>query len=485
MENRNRYLRSPDLLPIAHSDRQISTAGFAVMWIGMAIVLAAFALGGAGVQEMPLIWVLVASFVGCVLIGIFICITADIGIEHGISFPVYLRAPFGTIGTHFPAIIRGVTASIWFGINTYFGATAINGILGIISDFDNWFLCFILFLTVQIINTVIGIKAVERFSHIASPTIILISFWMYFSLSEEAAAAGKNVWTWVESPVTGGLLLTAFLIVLTGNMGYWSTLAADISSISRFIKAPKYERNWFKRNKGVWVGTLIAMPLVQTFVVAIGGVAYIAVGNHDPVYALQQTAGGFILAVLLVMIIFAQWSTNMGANVVPAATIFSNVGGPKVPFYVGAILAGVIGFVSQPWKLFETLLPFLGVSGGLLSAIVGIIVVDYYFIRKRRMNVPELYEFEGQYHYVGGINWAGIIAWAIGGIASIVFVVMSFFAGFIAAGIAYYVLAKYWWFKKYKQAEIENPSDELYLGITVGRDWQISLDSSKDEKEVV
>lgn len=485
MQEKNQYLRSPDLLPIAHGERKIGTRGFFVMWVGMAVVLAAFAIGGAGVAEMPLTWVLIASFVGCVLIGIFISLIADMGVEHGISFPVYLRAPFGTFGTHLPALIRAVTASVWFGINTYFGASAVNGILNIFSGFDNWFVCFIIFLAIQIINTVIGIKAVENFANLASPIIILIAIWMYSSLAGEAAAIDRNVWTWVESPVSGGLLFTAFLIVMTGNMGYWATLAADISSLSRFIKAPKFEKNWFKRNKGVWVGTLIAMPLVQTFVVAIGGVAFIAVGNHDPVFALQQTAGGFVLAILLIMIVFAQWSTNMAANLVPAATVFSNVGGPKVPFVAGAILAGVIATVTQPWNLFDTLMPFLGISGGILSGIVGILFVDYYLIRKRRLNVPELYEHDGQYRFANGVNWAGIIAMIAGGIVSVIFVITSFFAGFIVGGAVYYVLAKYWWFKKYKQAEIENPSDELYLGITVGRDWKVSADGSDSEQSEV
>ena len=473
MEQKNHYLRSPDLLPVAHSKRKISTMGFSVMWVGMAVVLAAFAIGGAGVQQMPLTWVLIASFLGCVLIGAFISLVADIGIEHGISFPVYLRAPFGTLGTHLPALIRGVTASVWFGINTYFGATAINGILNIVNGFDNWFICFVIFLAVQIINTSIGIKAIENFANIAAPTIILIALWMYSSLSAEAVALNRDVWSWVESPVSGGLLFTAFLIVMTGNMGYWSTLAADISSLSRFIKAPQNERSWMKRNKGAWVGTMIAMPIVQTFVVAIGGVSFIAVGNHDPVFALQQTAGGLVLAILLVMIVLAQWSTNMGANLVPAATIFSNIGGPKVPFYAGAILAGVIGMITQPWNLFDILLPFLGISGGILSSIVGIIIADYYLLRKRRVNVTDLYNYYGQYRYSKGINWAGVIAMIIGGLISIKLVLMSFFAGFIVGGLIYYILAKYWWFKKYPQAEIDTPDDELYLGLTVGKDWKI------------
>lgn len=473
MKRTSEYLKSPDLLPIAHRDRKIGTFGFSVMWVGMAVVLAAFAIGGAGVQAMPLPWVLLASFVGCLVIGFLITLIADIGIEHGISFPVYLRAPFGTLGTHFPSLLRGIAASIWFGINSYFGAAAINGILNILTGFDNWFICLLLFVTAQVINTSIGIKAIEKFANLAAPTIILISIWMYYTLADRASAAGKSVWAWMENPVSGAALFAAFLTVVLGNMGYWSTLCADISSISRFIKAPKYEKNWFKRNKGALVGSMIALPLTQTFVVAIGGVAYIAVGNYDPIVALQEAAGGLILGILLLMIVFAQWSTNTAANLVPAATVFSNIGGPKVPFYAGVILAGVIGMVTQPWNLFDTLMPFLLISGGLLSAIVGILFADYYLLRKRRVNVPDLYEQAGQYSYYLGVNWAGVIAWAIGGGASVAFSNYSFIVGFLLSAASYYLLSKYWWFRKYKQAELEDPSDEKYLGITAGRDWII------------
>ncbi|SFE81699.1 NCS1 family transporter [Alteribacillus iranensis] len=484
MKSNNNYLRSPDLLPIPHNKREINTFGFFIMWIGMAVVLAAFAVGGAGVQEMPLVWVLVASFVGCVIIGGFISLIADIGVEHGLSFPVYLRAPFGTVGTHFPAGLRGLAASIWFGINTYFGAAAMNGILNVLFGFDNWFICFVAFVAVQVVNTAIGIKSIERFANLAAPTIILISIWMYSSLSSQAAAIDRNVWTWVENPVSGGLLFTAIMMVIIGNMGYWSTLSADISSLSRFIKAPQHERNWFKRNKSVWVGTLVALPLTQTFVVAIGGVAYIAVGNYDPVVALQESATGIVLAILLLMIVLAQWSTNTACNLVPAATIFSNIGGPKTPFYAGVIVAGIIGMVTQPWNLFDVLMPFLSIIGGLMAGIVGVLFADYYLIRKRRVNVPDLYEQEGQYRYANGINWAGIIAWAVSGGAAVIFSTYSFFIGFVVGAIAYYVLAKFWWFQKYPQAELEEPDDEKYLGITVGRDWVIE-DEWEEEEEAI
>lgn len=476
MKKSSNYLKSPDLLPISHSDRKIGPFGFAVIWVGMAIVLAAFAIGGAGVINLPLPTVIAATLIGSIAIGIFMVIIGDIGVEHGLSFPVYMRAPFGTVGTHIPSVVRGITAACWFGINTYFGSTAINAILNLLFGFDNWFVCFLIFAAVQLINTALGIKSIERFADLAAPIIILISCWMYISLSDKAVASGKDIWAWVESPVTDAAAFTAFMVVVMANMGFWSTLAADMPSLSRYFKAPKNERNWFKRNKTQLIGSLIVMPITNTFMIIIGAVSYMAVANADPVVALQEAASGLALGILLLMIVLAQWSTNTSANVIPAATVFSNVGGPKVPYWVGVIIAGIVGILAQPWSLFNVLNSALLVIGGILTAVVGILFADYYVLRKRRVNVHDLYEMDGQYKYAKGVNWAGMIAWIIGGIAANLLPAYSSIVGFVVGSVIYYCLAKFWWFKQYKQAEIEEPSDEKYLGITVGRDWVITAD---------
>src|SRR5690606_39088002 len=149
-------------------------------------------------------------------------------------------------------------------------------ILNILFGFDQWFICFLLFAAAQLINTALGIKAIERFADLAAPIIILISIWMYISLSGKAVDQGREIWSWVESPATGTAAFTAFMVVVMANMGFWATLAADMPSLSRFFKAPKNERNWFKRNKAQIAGSVVAMPLVNLFMVVIGAVAYIA-----------------------------------------------------------------------------------------------------------------------------------------------------------------------------------------------------------------
>ncbi len=141
---------------------------------------------------------------------------------------------------------------------------------------------------------------------------------------------------------------------------------------------------------------------------------------------------------------------------------------PKVPFWVGVVIAGVIGILAQPWSLFDVLVNALLIIGGILTAIVGILYADYYLIRKRRINVKDLYELNGQFKYMNGFNLAGLIAWVIGGVIANIFSAYSSLVGFIVGALVYYVLAKYWWFKKYPQAELEDPSDAKYLGITAG-----------------
>lgn len=472
----NDYLKSPDLLPISHGKKTISVLGFSFMWVGMAILLATFAIGAAGIQSLPLGWVVTATFIGSLAIGLFITIIGDIGIEHGLSFPVYMRAPFGIIGTHIPSVIRAIAASFWFGINTYFGATAINAILNTLTGFDHWLICYLIFALFQLINTASGIKWVERFADLSAPVIIIISLLMYNTLSDQAIEQGKNVWSWVESPVTGGAAVTAFLIVLFSNMGFWATLGTDIPTISRFIKAPKFERNWFKRNKGTLIGSTIALPITETFMIMIGAAAYAAATTSNPVFALQKASSGWMLVILLLMIVLTQWSTNIAANLIPAAAIFSNAGGPKVSYAVAVFIAGIVGTVIQPWSVFDILTQMLLIIGAVLSSITGILFADYYLLRKRRVNVQDLYKKDGQYKFHGGVNVAGFVAWIIGGIVAYLFINYSFIVGFIVASIVYYVLAKYWYFKKYPQVEIEDPSDEKYLGITVGRDWVIEED---------
>ncbi len=459
------HLLEEAILPVRFGERTIGMLGFVWIWIGMAVIIATFQLGANGVAGLPLPTVLLTIFLANFALAIVMTLTADIGTEHGLSFAVYLRAPFGTLGTHLPAVSRGIVAAIWFGIQTYLGALAINGIVEYFTGFSGWFVWYLVFGVVQIVNTAMGIKAVERLAAIAAPAIIAVAIWMYFTLEGVAEQAGKNIWNFAgDQPISAFSLFVA-------NMAFWSALAVDIPNLTRFLKTEAHAASFAKRNKNVFAAQFVALPVTQTFVALIGAVSFIAAGDWNPVTVIQGQSQGFTLVVLLALVILAQWSTNNAANLIPAALTFVNAAAPRLHYKWAVALAGVVGTLAFPWLILNNLFTFLGYYGALLSAVGGIMIADYYAIRRRHLNVPDLYRADGQYRYMGGVNPAGMIAWVVAGGLALWQLNYAYLVGLPVGFIVYLALMKLWILRKHPQAEVESQRDDRYLGTSVGQEW--------------
>lgn len=463
-------LVSEDIVPITSVKRSLGGLGFANIWIGMAIVISVFSFGASGIEGMSIWGVASATLFANILIAVVGSLTGDIGVEHGLSFATYLRAPFGITGVHLPAIARGIVAACWFGINTYIGSTAINYFTLALFGIDNWFLWFLIFAAVQIVNTMLGIKAIDKFSSFAAPCIILITCWMFYKV--HAIAVLNNITILGYAPPSPSS--SCWLITMCANTGMWAALAADIPNMTRSLKAPVGERNWFKRNINNWVPQFATLPIIETFIAVIGAISYLTTGNWNPVEVIQAQAHGVTLIILLVMVILAQWSTNTAANLVPPAMCFTNAGARwNLPYKAAVLIAGLIGVCVMPWKILDQLYTYLGYFGSFLSALAGIMICDYYVIRHRRLNVQDLYKKNGQYRYHGGINWCGIIAWILGTVAANLFSDYGYLFGFPTGFVVYLILTKAWYLKKFPQAEIESDFSDEYLGISVGNEWII------------
>ena len=463
-------LVSEDIVPITSVKRSLGGLGFANIWIGMAIVISVFSFGASGIEGMSIWGVASATLFANILIAVVGSLTGDIGVEHGLSFATYLRAPFGITGVHLPAIARGIVAACWFGINTYIGSTAINYFTLALFGIDNWFLWFLIFAAVQIVNTMLGIKAIDKFSSFAAPCIILITCWMFYKV--HAIAVLNNITILGYAPPSPSS--SCWLITMCANTGMWAALAADIPNMTRSLKAPVGERNWFKRNINNWVPQFATLPIIETFIAVIGAISYLTTGNWNPVEVIQAQAHGVTLIILLVMVILAQWSTNTAANLVPPAMCFTNAGARwNLPYKAAVLIAGLIGVCVMPWKILDQLYTYLGYFGSFLSALAGIMICDYYVIRHRRLNVQDLYKKDGHYRYHGGINWCGIIAWILGTVAANLFSDYGYLFGFPTGFVVYLILTKAWYLKKFPQAEIESNFSDEYLGISVGNEWII------------
>ncbi|QYH11775.1 cytosine permease [Campylobacter jejuni] len=461
--NEKNHLLEEAILPVWNNQRTIGFLTFIWMWISMAVIIATFSLGETGIKSLALWEVIGLIFLANVAIAIVMVLVADIGTEHGLSFSVYLRAPFGIKGTHLPSIARGIGASIWFGIQTYLGALALNGISEYLFGFNNWFIWYIIFAAVQIISTGMGIRTIELITSIAAPCIIAVTVWMYFTLDVMAQTKGINIWSFAG---TDNINLLVFFFA---NMSFWSALAIDIPNLTRFLKTPSGERNFFKRNKNVFIAQLIALPMTQAWIGAIGAISFIATGIWNPIEVIQNNGTGFTMVVLLVMVILSQWSTNAPANLIPAALAFINAGAPKLHYFTAVVISGIAGTIIMPWLILDNLFIFLGYYGAVLSGIGGIIVADYYVLRKRRLNVP-LYSYEGQFVFAKGFNWAGLIAWAVGGVVAIALPSISYLVGFVVGFVVYLFVMKTWILPKYPQVELENLSDD-FLGTSADMNW--------------
>ena len=463
-------LISEDILPITSKKRTLGGLGFANIWIGMAIVISVFSFGASGIDGMNIWGVASATLVANIIIAIVGSLTGDIGVEHGLSFATYLRAPFGLAGVHLPAIARGIVASCWFGINTYIGATAINYFTLALFGIDNWPIWFAVFAILQIVNTMLGMKAIDKFASFAAPCIILITCWMFYKVNNIAAINNIKILGYKPPHPTA----SCWMITMCANIGMWAALAADIPNMTRSLKAPVGEKNWFKRNKNNWIPQFATLPLIETFIAVIGAISYLTTGNWNPVEVIQATAKGPVLIVLLLMVILAQWSTNTAANLVPPAMCFTNAGARwNMPYKVGVLIAGLIGVCVQPWNILNQLYTYLGYFGSFLSSLAGIMICDYYVIRRRRLNVQELYKEDGQYRFHGGVNLAGMAAWILGTIAANIGSDYGYLFGLPTGFIVYYVIMKVWYLKKFPQAEVPPGYSDEYLGIPVENDWVI------------
>lgn len=465
-EHERTALIEESILPTSLAQRPIGLWGYAWIWVGIAVIIATYSLGATGVGGgVGLGTVILTIMLANLAIGAFMLLTADIGTEHGLSFAVYLRAPFGVHGTHLPAISRGVVAAMWFGIQTYLGALALNGIGEYFLGFSNWFVWYVAFAVVQVANTMLGIKSVEKLAALAAPAIIAISVWMYFTLEGIAQTKGLNIWTFRAE---GQMSL---LVLFIANMGFWSTLAIDIPNLTRFVKTTPGAKGFIARNRNIFAAQLIALPVTQAMIAGIGGVSFIATGNWNPIEVIQGDAQGLALLVLLLLVVLAQWSTNNSANLIPAALTFINLAPRAINYKMGVALAGVVGTLCFPWAILNNLFVFLGYYGAFLSAIGGIMVADYYVLRRRRLNVPELYSLTGQFRYAGGFNIAGLLAWAIGGGVAAWYSQYAFIIGFPLGFAAYLILMKVLVLPFHPQAELKTRDGREFLATSEGLSW--------------
>lgn len=446
-----------DILPRKYKDRTVGFNALTVIWFAMATQLALFM---AAAQLFPALsgWqIFIALAVAYTIVAIVMWFTQDYGIKYGLSFIASTRLSFGYLGAHIPGFIRGVPAMFWFGFQTWLGALAITVVTEMLFGWSNLLLYIVLFAAVQIASTYFGITAIRKISYVSTPVLLAAGIYILVLI------LGKYDVSFGQVMAMGGEGGISFPLAVMILVGGWAPLTVSIMDITKECKVkPENTGSWWKSNNKLVAAQWIGLVPASIFFGLIGVVSMAVVGDWNPIVIMSKVIGPENPAALIFILIFiflATWSTNDSANLYSPAYILSNAWPHKIKYGIGVIIAGVIGIAMQPWRVAPELLNYMGMIGGALAPVAGILICDFFFLRKRKIDLNALYTPNDQYRYWKNFNPAAIIAYVIGlGICLPPGVNplwdYMFIIGIVVSGIIYYLLMKFWIVKVYPQAEV-------------------------------
>ncbi|MDR3588094.1 MAG: NCS1 family nucleobase:cation symporter-1 [Negativicutes bacterium] len=421
-------LYNKDLAPTTIAQRTWTTYNFAALWIGMAHCVPTYMLA-SGLIALGMNWkqAIFTVTLGNVIVLIPMLLNAHPGTKYGIPFPVLARASFGTIGANIPAMLRAGVACGWFGINTFIGGSALNnfgaalfpawktfgGDISIIGMTLPSFITFMIFWALNIYIIYNGMETVRKFENWAAPLVLVMAGLLLFWIVGEAKGLGPIL----DDPgklTTFSSFFPVFIPSLTGMIAFWATLSLNIPDFTRFGKGQK------EQIAGQIIGLPTTMTLFSTIGVIITSATLVVYGKAiwDPSELLLKFDNPFILCFSLFGILVATLSVNIAANVVSPANDFANLLPKYISFKTGGLITGLAGIAIMPWKLMSDpsmyIFNWLGVYSGFLGPIAGVMIADYYIVRKKELNLADLYRSEGEYTYSGGFNWSAVLALAAG-----------------------------------------------------------------------
>jgi NCS1 family nucleobase:cation symporter-1 len=453
-------LKGRDIMPTTGAQRTISALGFFMISVAMYVQLVSFIAGAQVYPALSPLMIIITVIVGNVVVWALLVLTGDIGLKHGIPFAVYVRAPFGYLGAHIPALVRALPALFWFGFQTWLASQALNIIMETLTGYSNLTLLILLFGAFQILNTALGINAIAKFDWVATPVLLITGIIMEIALLRRYDIGLSELFS---TQGEGGISFLAAVAIMAGAQ---ITMAVNISDITRSMRTSRAS-GWSLRNRGSAIAQFFGLVPPMAFYVIVGMTSGLATGEWNPVIVMADVFGDnvFLLVVVLAsFVIFAQVASNTGQNLLPPGFVFVNLFPRRVTFPVAVIAAGVVGLAITPWNFAEYIPGILLIISSLLGPIVGIMVADYYLIRRTNLNIRELYEANGQYRYWNNFNPAALIVYFASAVVGILVPSFSFFVALVVSFFAYYALMKLWILRRYPQSEVATaktiPADE-------------------------
>ena len=456
-------LSNPDLVPTTAAQRTWRWYHFAALWVGMVMCIPAYTLA-ASLIESGMSWnqAVGTVFLGNLIVLVPMLLIGHAGAKYGIPYAVLARASFGTQGARLPALLRALVACGWYGIQTWFGGQMIYTLAGVLLGHPllgdplpglgisaAQFCCFLLFWALQFWFVVHGIDAIRKLETWTAPLKILICFVLLWWAWDKAGGFGPILdqpSAFVEGGKKAGQFSAVFWPSLTAMVGFWATLALNIPDFTRFAKTQRDQL------VGQAIGLPLPMGLLAALAVFVTSATVVIYGKAlwDPVDLASRMTGAAVLIGLIVLLIDTV-SVNLAANLVGPAYDFSALAPGRISYKLGGILTAGLAIVMMPWKILAStegyIFTWLIGYSALLGPVAGILIVDYYVLRKTELVVEDLYREGGRYSYRGGWNWAAVIAFAIGVAPNVPgFLNAAFPAAFPEVGAAFKAIYTYAWF---------------------------------------
>src|SRR5437899_433057 len=449
----NSSLYNKDLAPVPSERRVWRTYNYAALWISMSVNIPTYMLA-SGMIAGGMNWkqALFTVFLGNVLVLIPMLLNAHAGARYGIPFPVFARASFGVLGANIPAILRALVACGWFGIQTWIGGEAINAM--IVALAPSWAsfrsgpsVCFVLFWLLNVFVILRGIETIRFLQGISAPFLLLIGFALLLWARQKAGGLGPMLAT-PSKFQSFPEFFRFFIPSLTGVVGFWATVSLNIPDFTRYARSQRDQM----------VGQALGLPATMTFYsfigIAVTSATLIIFGQAiwDPVKVLARLGNPWAVVLAMIALLMATLNVNVAANVVSPANDFSNLSPRRISFRTGGLITAAMGIVMQPWKLLASygsyIFTWLVGYSGFLGPIAGVLICDYFVVRKKFLAAEDLYDRGGRYEYSRGFHWSAIAALAAGiGVAFIGLVVSplrilynyAWFVGFLVSFLAYFV----------------------------------------------
>ncbi len=426
--------RSPlwnkDIAPTKVADRKWGMWDIAALWVGMSVCIPTYMIASSLITGGMNWWqAMLTILLGNIIVVFPMVLNAHAGTKYGIPFPVYCRAAFGTRGAHIPAVLRGLVACGWFGIQTWIGGWAIYKAMAVFwPGLDalpaSWMginiaqlVCFLGFWALNVGIFWRGMESIRFVENWGAPLLLLMGLallaWAYVKAGGFGPMLSEPSQFGPGAPKEGQFW-KVFFPSLTAMVGFWATLSLNIPDFTRHAKSQK------DQILGQAIGLPTTMTLYAFIGVAVTSATAIIFGETiwDPIVLLSKFSNPVIVVASMLALTLATLTTNLAANVVSPAVSFANLAPKKISLRVGGLITGLIGILIQPWKLVSDptgyIFTWLIGYSALLGSIAGVLLTDYFLVQKAKLSLPDLYRTDGRYTFRSGVNPVAVIALVLG-----------------------------------------------------------------------